>query len=136
VETGSRHSDAGSCGSANSSLQSSLSGSGYMHSACNDSFDSSASTSSRNGSPAKIDDVAVASADDPSSTEQLVHADQQLVQADQQLLQLLADMNKMKRRCKHILDVTDRYCALRHGKNTRLAVSNIYKLFFEIRFFN
>lgn len=34
---------------------------------------------------------------------------------DQQLLQMLADMNKMKRRCKHILDVTDRYCTLRPG---------------------
>ena len=32
--------------------------------------------------------------------------------ADQQFLQILADMSKMKTRCKHILDVTDRYCVL------------------------
>lgn len=32
--------------------------------------------------------------------------------ADNQLLQILADINKMKRRCKHILDVTDKYCVL------------------------
>lgn len=37
-------------------------------------------------------------------------ADKGLVNCD--LLQLLADMGKMKRRCKHILDVTDRYCVL------------------------
>ena len=39
---------------------------------------------------------------------------QQLTQneADQQFLKLLADMSKMKTRCKHILDVTDRYCVL------------------------
>ncbi len=29
-----------------------------------------------------------------------------------ELVQMLADMDKMKRRCKHILDVTDRYCVL------------------------
>ncbi len=28
------------------------------------------------------------------------------------LLQLQSDLMKMKRRCKHILDVTDRYCVL------------------------
>ena len=33
-------------------------------------------------------------------------------EADQQFLKLLADMSKMKTRCKHILDVTDRYCVL------------------------
>jgi hypothetical protein len=33
-------------------------------------------------------------------------------QADDQFLRLLADMSKMKTRCKHILDVTDRYCVL------------------------
>lgn len=33
-------------------------------------------------------------------------------QADEQFLKLLADMSKMKTRCKHILDVTDRYCVL------------------------
>ena len=33
-------------------------------------------------------------------------------QADEQFLRLLADMGKMKTRCKHILDVTDRYCVL------------------------
>ena len=27
-------------------------------------------------------------------------------------MQILADMSKMKTRCKHILDVTDRYCVL------------------------
>lgn len=32
--------------------------------------------------------------------------------ADGAFLQLLADMSKMKTRCKHILDVTDRYCVL------------------------
>lgn len=32
--------------------------------------------------------------------------------ADEKFLQLLADMSKMKTRCKHILDVTDRYCVL------------------------
>lgn len=32
--------------------------------------------------------------------------------ADSEFLQLLADMSKMKTRCKHILDVTDRYCVL------------------------
>jgi hypothetical protein len=31
---------------------------------------------------------------------------------DQQFMQILADMSKMKTRCKHILDVTDRYCVL------------------------
>jgi hypothetical protein len=67
------------------------------------------SSSSRNGSPAKIDDLVLATADAGQSTEQQLRA-------DQQLLQLLADMNRMKRRCKHILDVTDRYCALRPGK--------------------
>lgn len=33
-------------------------------------------------------------------------------QADGEFLQILADMSKMKTRCKHILDVTDRYCVL------------------------
>ncbi len=28
------------------------------------------------------------------------------------MVQLLADVGKMKTRCKHILDVTDRYCVL------------------------
>jgi len=32
--------------------------------------------------------------------------------ADEQFLSILADMSKMKTRCKHILDVTDRYCVL------------------------
>ncbi len=32
--------------------------------------------------------------------------------ADAEMIQLLADVGKMKRRCKHILDVTDRYCVL------------------------
>ncbi len=37
---------------------------------------------------------------------------QQFEVQDQQLTKLLADINKMKRRCKHILDVTDHvsYC--------------------------
>jgi len=33
-------------------------------------------------------------------------------EADKQFVQILADMSKMKTRCKHILDVTDRYCVL------------------------
>jgi len=37
--------------------------------------------------------------------------------ADQQFLQILADMSKMKTRCKHILDVTDRYCVLTESSN-------------------
>ena len=36
-------------------------------------------------------------------------------QADEQFLKLLADMSKMKTRCKHILDVTDRYCVLQEA---------------------
>ncbi len=32
--------------------------------------------------------------------------------AAQEMIQLLADTGKMRRRCKHILDVTDRYCVL------------------------
>ena len=38
-------------------------------------------------------------------------------EADQQFLKLLADMSKMKTRCKHILDVTDRYCVLQETSN-------------------
>ena len=38
-------------------------------------------------------------------------------EADQQFLKLLADMSKMKTRCKHILDVTDRYCVLQESSN-------------------
>ncbi len=38
--------------------------------------------------------------------------------ADEQFLQLLADMSKMKTRCKHILDVTDRYCVLDEGQDS------------------
>jgi hypothetical protein len=38
-------------------------------------------------------------------------------EADQQFLKLLADMSKMKTRCKHILDVTDRHCVLQESSN-------------------
>ncbi len=37
-------------------------------------------------------------------------------QADEAFLRLLADIGKMKTRCKHILDVTDRYCVLEEEK--------------------
>ena len=39
-------------------------------------------------------------------------------EADQQFLKLLADMSKMKTRCKHILDVTDRYCVLQESSSS------------------
>lgn len=44
----------------------------------------------------------------------LIFANSSITQsaADSEFLQLLADMSKMKTRCKHILDVTDRYCVL------------------------
>jgi len=44
----------------------------------------------------------------------IVFAQEDLKQngADEQFLSILADMSKMKTRCKHILDVTDRYCVL------------------------
>ena len=118
IETVSSHSDSVSC---SSSLRSSDNGSVvYPASLGNeDSFDSSVSNSSRNGSPIKLDDeispaelLPVPASDgdvkDPGEAEEASLM-------NQQLLQLLADMNKMKRRCKHILDVTDRYCALRPG---------------------
>jgi len=37
--------------------------------------------------------------------------------ADGLFLQILADTSKMKTRCKHILDVTDRYCVLTEDSN-------------------
>ena len=42
-------------------------------------------------------------------------------EADQQFLKLLADMSKMKTRCKHILDVTDRYCVLQESSSSNCA---------------
>ena len=109
-------SETASVRSENSSLRSSVSGSSvYPVSLGNeDSFDSSISSSSRNGSPAKTEEELQAEQQLQSELQQL--QSDQTAAKDQQLLQLLADMNKMKRRCKHILDVTDRYCALRPGK--------------------
>ena len=109
-------SETASVRSENSSLRSSVSGSSvYPLSLGNeDSFDSSISTSSRNGSPAKTEEELAAEQQLQNELQQLQN--DETAAKDQQLLQLLADMNKMKRRCKHILDVTDRYCALRPGK--------------------
>lgn len=93
-----------SCHSAGnlSSQMSETGSSSYSVSLGNEeSFDSSAS-SSINMSPPKLED--------DESEQQLDPKD---AAKDQQLMQLLADMNKMKRRCKHILDVTDQYCVIR-----------------------
>ena len=88
------------------------------------SFDSSVSTSSH----IKIEDeIGLDQQLQDQLDKQQKHEQQQVDTAasDLQLLQLLADMNKMKRRCKHILDVTDRYCVLRPGKlGCFTAVSN------------
>ena len=46
---------------------------------------------------------------------------------DQQFMQILADMSKMKTRCKHILDVTDRYCVL-----TEVNTGQVHHMFFTI----
>ena len=46
---------------------------------------------------------------------------------DQQFMQILADMSKMKTRCKHILDVTDRYCVL-----TEVNTGQVHYIFFTI----
>merc|ERR1712038_1518366 len=49
-------------------------------------------------------------------------------EADKQFVQILADMSKMKTRCKHILDVTDRYCVLSEEieiQNTSAAGNNL-----------
>ena len=48
---------------------------------------------------------------------------------DQQFMQILADMSKMKTRCKHILDVTDRYCVL-----TEVNTGQVHHIF--LRFLN
>merc|ERR1719447_2190792 len=45
--------------------------------------------------------------------------------ADQQFLQILADMSKMKTRCKHILDVTDRYCVLTESSKDIIETDDI-----------
>ena len=112
-------SDSLSVRSGNSSLRSSESGSSGFPISCHsneDSFDSSVSTSTtnssciNNNSPTKTDE------DEAEIVSERLLLEQELMAAkDLQLLQLLADMNKMKRRCKHILDVTDRYCVLRPG---------------------
>ena len=39
---------------------------------------------------------------------------------DKELQALLADMKKMKRRCKHVLDVTDKYCVLNNETDLKL----------------
>ena len=124
-------SDSLSVRSGNSSLQSSESGSSGFQISCHsneDSFDSSVSTSTNssscinnnnNNSPTKIDE------DEPEIVSERLLLEQELMAAkDTQLLQLLADMNKMKRRCKHILDVTDRYCVLRPGKKCQVVEWN------------
>jgi len=125
-------SDSLSVRSGNSSLQSSESGSSGFQISCHsneDSFDSSVSTSTNsssciinnnnNNSPTKIDE------DEPEIVSERLMLEQELMAAkDTQLLQLLADMNKMKRRCKHILDVTDRYCVLRPGKKCQVVEWN------------
>ena len=41
---------------------------------------------------------------------------------DSELEILLADMKKMKRRCKHVLDVTDKYCVLNNETDLKLNV--------------
>ena len=39
---------------------------------------------------------------------------------DQDLVTILADMKKMKRRCKHVLDITDKYCVLNNETDLNL----------------
>ena len=41
---------------------------------------------------------------------------------DSELKALIADMKKMKRRCKHVLDVTDKYCVLNNETDLQLDV--------------
>jgi hypothetical protein len=41
---------------------------------------------------------------------------------DNELKALIADMKKMKRRCKHVLDVTDKYCVLNNETDLQLDV--------------
>jgi hypothetical protein len=44
---------------------------------------------------------------------------------DKELLALLADMKKMKRRCKHVLDVTDKYCVLNNEMDLKLDLHKV-----------
>ena len=89
------------------------------------SFDSSMSTSSH----PKIEDEIGLDQQLQDHLDKQQKLEQQQVEtaaSDLQLLQLLADMNKMKRRCKHILDVTDRYCVLRPGKLGRFTTLSYF----------